>query len=291
MATELRKEDVQNVMVKFCNHVVPNEIEEYIDSMYNKKINIDCSNIEFEPRSSDAILIVGTYDISNAKALFSVRIFMQKEYLSDEISTEIRIYGTTEGHSYSKSFTMTDVDELLTVKMLNKSFGTFFTTYVLMDELATVKLKKVVPSESYRIYRDPNTTSVASLGIVFKNNSISFAWVRGRLEIVYFAEDCAQDVLQQLNINAIPSTEYYSGQSWLDPGPGWFIDQDNHTQGYRRAYRISKARTAGREFAQMTLYGHKVYVDANLLSGFIQQCPELVTTYQIVLDDKNKIEE
>ena len=118
------------------------------------------------------------------------------------------------------------------------------------------------------IYKNPFASSVKSLGIRIKDDNIDFSWVDARLDITYFENESAIiDIVQKWkNIQLKNYKENY------------------YTDAQYKEYRISKARVRDREFAQLTLYGYKVYADIVVISDMVARNPDLVKKYNIVVE-------
>lgn len=255
-------EQNKEILINFFKTTVPSAIEKYYNATYNKDIEINFERVRFD--ESDYVdECFGYYLVNNIE--FEVHIH---SYDNGKISY-IFIYKDLNSHKYSYKLDI-HINELLNATtFLDNTFGQYFNGYVLRTEVSDIKLKHFSVSDVYRLYRNPFESSVKSLGIRIKDDNINFSWVDARLDITYFENE--NDIIDIV-------------QKWKD------IQLKNYRENYyeddqRREYRISKARVRDREFAQLTLYGYKVYADITVISDMVARNPDLVKKYNIVVEE------
>ena len=253
-------EQNKEILTNFFKTNVPAAIEKYYNATYNKDIEINFEHVRFdEDEFVDESF--GYYSVNNIE--FEVQIH---SYDNDKISY-IFIYTDFTSHKYSYKLDIR-VNELLNATFLDNTFGQYFNGYVLQTEVSDIKLKHFSVSDVYRLYKNPSASSVKSLGIRIKDDNIDFSWADARLDIVYFENE--NDIIDIV-------------QKWKN------IQLKNYRENYYadaqyKEYRISKARVRDREFAQLTLYGYKVYADIVVISDMVARNPDLVKKYNIVVE-------
>jgi len=248
----------------FFKYTFPVKIETFYTYTYKKGIQIELKNIKM---LSDSCFCEYA---ANNKSFFVSFYKHYSDCLFDISKTE---------NSAAKHLRIQDIgiNELLDNSILldnfldttlDSEFGKWFNASILQEEIADIKLKHFTPDNVFRLYKQPGSSSVRSLGIIYKNYEFQLDFTNDKFKILYFEnQEDIKDILQSQKQITLSS---YGSQSYKD-------------QNYIY-YQIKKGRVGKKEFAQLTLYGYKVYVDVNTLSNYIYENPDLIKKYKIVTE-------
>lgn len=255
-------EQNKEILINFFKTIVPAVIEKYYNDVYNKDIKINFEHVKFD-ESGYLDKSIGYYLVNNIE----FKVHIETDTYSPNKIRYIYIYPDVNSHGYTYKLDI-HINDLLNATFLDNSFGQYFNGYILQTEVSDIKLKHFSVSDVYRLYKNPSTASSKSLGIRIKDDNIDLCWANGRFDITYFENK--NDIIDIV-------------QKWKD------IQLKNCRENYyeddqRREYRISKARVHDKEFAQLTLYGYKVYAGITIISDMIARNPDLVKKYNIVVE-------